>query len=165
MIATPISTAASLAAQVGMRPMIAKLERPVCTPLDNSPQAASVGLIFGVGPQAPALVDGSGGPFRIHPMHPAQELQDVLSAETNHLAVGGPGHWHIVIALPDPNNAEPLEPHKVSAPYGSEALANGDARKFRELAIGALRHYRLGVLPCTRACPPSSIADFGWPSS
>jgi len=97
-------------------------------------------------------------------MHPAPVLQEALSAATQHLAVGGPEHWHIVIAIPDPNSAEPLEPHKVSAPYGSEELANGDARKFRELAIGALRHYQLGVLRCTRACPASSIGDFDWPN-
>ena len=93
---------------------------------------------------------------------PAAVPEDALRADVAHLESGGESHWHIVLTIPDPDAAEPLADHRVSPPYGAEDVAQGDARKFRELMLGTLRHYRMAVLPCERKCPRSNIGDFGW---
>jgi hypothetical protein len=53
----------------------------------------------------------------------------------------------------------------LSAPYWSRDLAQDDARKFRELIIGIVRGYEVAVLSCDRACPASSLGNYGEPPS
>jgi hypothetical protein len=101
--------------------------------------------------------------LRMSTSDPSAAAANALRAEVAQLPPGGEPHWHIVLTIPDPDNAEPLVDHRVSTPYGAEEVAQGDARKFRELMLGTQRHYRMAVLLCERRCPRSGIGDFGWP--
>jgi hypothetical protein len=75
----------------------------------------------------------------------------------------GAAHCHIaVISHEMPPDSEDVA---LSAPYWSHDLAQDDARKFRELIIGIVRGYEVGVMSCDRACPPSSIGNDGEPLS
>jgi hypothetical protein len=93
----------------------------------------------------------------------SKELGDALDMATAHLALTPDTHWHIVLALPQPDPGEMLATSTISAPYGNEEAAQGDARKSRELVLGTIRHYAMGVLSCQHACPRSSLGDCGWP--
>ena len=74
----------------------------------------------------------------------------------------GIAHHHLIAVSHEmpPDKADVA----ISAPYWNRDLAHSDARKFRELIIGIVRGYEVAVLACDRACPASSIGDFGQPA-
>ena len=88
-------------------------------------------------------------------------LRDTLESAVAHLPADGEPHWHMVFAYRVPEMAEPLAATGLSAPYGDEEVAKDDLRKLRQLVFA--RGYDIGVLPCQRRCPRSSIGNYGWP--
>ena len=90
------------------------------------------------------------------------ELEDKARRRLAQLPPGA-AHYHVAaISHEVPPDSEDVA---LSAPYWSRDLAHDDARKFRELIIGIVRGYEVGVLSCDRACPPSSIGNYGEPPS
>jgi len=86
-------------------------------------------------------------------------LDELLAQSLRHLPVGAEAHFHIVVST-DNEFEWDVERFVSSPPYRDLASAQIDARDSRLLTkVGS---FNTDILECIRACPRSSLGQFGW---